>query len=177
MVPVVTAILAALLAGAVALYRERRLELQRLLVAARVVGSLFTSSGRFLRVFAEAEADYPWSTVTDIRGILDLANIWAEHRDVLAAHLNKAKWDKVAHAVDRYHDVMLIANPGEGSSAAARDLFARARDALKAAAATLEPYCDHAGFFRNSGHRASPMAVEEAKASLPEVEAAPEEER
>jgi hypothetical protein len=177
MVPVVTAILAALLAGAVALYRERRLELQRLLIAARVVESLFTSSGNNLGVVAKAEADYPWSDVARIHGMLDLANIWAQHRDVLAAHLNKAEWDEVAHAVDSYHAVMLVANTAKGSSAGHRNYFARTRDALKAAAATLKPYCDHAGFLRNPGHRASPMAVEAAKASPPEVEAEPEEER
>jgi hypothetical protein len=175
MVPVVTGIVAALLAGAVALFRERRLELQRLLVAARVVGSLFTTSGNILHAFATADADYSLGSVNEIGGILELANTWAEHRDVLAAHLNKAEWDKVARAVESYHAVMPVGNTGKGSSAGALDFFAR--DDLKAAAATLKPYCDHAGFLRNPGHRASPMAIEEAKASLPEVEAEPEEER
>jgi hypothetical protein len=45
MTPVITAIIAAALAGVIALYRERRLELARLLVAARVIRAVFLALG------------------------------------------------------------------------------------------------------------------------------------
>jgi hypothetical protein len=83
MVPVITAIVAALLAGAVALYRERRLELQRFLVAARVVTALFGDARRTMRVFGAPDQDDGCDsrTVDAVTALLEVGKVWSEHRD------------------------------------------------------------------------------------------------
>jgi hypothetical protein len=165
MVPVVTAVVAALLAGAVALYRERREELAEFLVAVRVVRALFGDAAKFLQAFAEGdmEPDLSWATVDAATQALAFEATWSQHRERLARHLARNEWDTLAKAVTGYFVSTSTSLAGE-ISRAPFDLCERD---LRTAAMTLEPYCDHAGLLRNPGRR--------SRRALPVASAQPEE--
>jgi hypothetical protein len=151
MVPVITAIVAALLAGAVALYRERRLELQQFLVATRVMRGVFTTAETLLGVFLKENANYGWDVVNALTPVLNFRDAWEQHRDVLAGQLTRPQWDAIARAATNYSIAFADADSRERTVAESRETFTQARDDLAAAAAVLNPYCDRAGWFHNPG--------------------------
>jgi hypothetical protein len=152
MVPVITAIIAALLAGVVAFARERRLELRRLLVAARLVRDALTHADITMQIFGRHQPPLEWATVTAIAEFLDVPKVWDAHADVLAGHLSISEWDTIGLAVSSYLSVLVNAKDPTTSPNDLRDRFANAQRHTSKAIAVIEPYCRTAGSLRNPGH-------------------------
>lgn len=155
MVPVITAIVAAAAAFAAALYRERRLELQRFLVAARVFRQSLETQSIAMASIAKPDAHYSWQTVETLTSVADITNVWQAHRDVLAGGLPQGQWDDVSRAVRTFYLAVLGPEQRTGPPADSREHFASAHEELYDASSILKPYCAHAGVFRNPGLKAS----------------------
>jgi hypothetical protein len=152
MAPVIAAILAGLVAGAVALYRERRLGLLRFLVAARVLSGLFSYSGAGLLVMALKPHSIKWDLLDETPGHDAFFEIWAEHRNTIAGHLSLAEWRDVDEAVTLY--LMLHQLERSEPPAHYHETFTYTATALDAGRQVLTSYCETAGHLRNPGRRA-----------------------
>lgn len=163
MTPVITAVVAGFLAGAIALYRERRLELARLLVAARVLRASFLDAGRGIGIFAQGDAPVDRELFEATLGAFDLKEVWSDHREVLARHLKRREWDSISWAVTFY---FVATVPESGSPvAASQKVYSGAEAELHAAADALSPYCQRAGFLRNP--RVKVLRADERSQHLP----------
>lgn len=99
MAAVIAAVVAAFLAGAIALYRKRRLEIRRLRVAARVL----QAEGVLAMVATElAQRSDSWKVFDETSRIGAFENAWEEHRDILAGHLPETAWSTVLSGVRSY---------------------------------------------------------------------------
>jgi hypothetical protein len=152
MVPVITAIVAALFAGAVALFREQRLELRRFLVATRVVGAVLQEGSKSMSILSFPDFDWEWSVVDGVAASLNVPDIWHQHRDVLASHLSRQEWHLVATAIAT--SVRVLASVERRKTPAdLHALFESCMDEMHAAALILSAYCARAGMLRNPGHK------------------------
>lgn len=140
-IPVVTAIVAAVFAGAIAAYRERRLELAALLVAARVVGAALDSA--IVDVELAAQEGFP------IDFVPSPIVAWVEHRSVLARHLGEEQWAAVGYGVG----VIETLESFEGRTDLA-GLIPEGADHVRRAIAVLDAYAKQAGRVHNPGRRA-----------------------
>ena len=171
MTAVITAIVAAFLAGGIALYRELRLELRRLLVAARILRALFQEAAIYADIFAGPDADYDSTTLEALSGMLDVPTVWAEHREVLAGQLTRRQWNEIAVAVATFEIVTLTDNR-PSTTAPDRQRFADASADLQRAVDVLDPYCNHAGILRNPGRKTPVPDAPPEDSANPEAEAA-----
>lgn len=163
MVPVITAIVAAALAGAIAVYRERRIELWRLVVAARVLLAALEGGFILLEVLRDSSLSIRWERFRDRGDPEDVEALWGQHREVLAAGLRRDQWEHVVHgvdaylrvithAVDRAHLTDAEADPTSGDN---RDRFRSVQERVKVAGDVLRAYCERPGLFQNPGRRAT----------------------
>jgi hypothetical protein len=134
---VIAAIGAAFLAGAVALFREHRLQQRRLLVAARAVYSVFNMA----RIGLETAVSHnEWAAANGVPGEESFARTWEESRGDLAAHLAWEEWVKVERAVQRYLVLRKTSQRRRPAKSAAP--IGIVVESLLEGAWTLEPYAE-----------------------------------
>jgi hypothetical protein len=100
MAAVLAAILAAFLAGAIALYRERRLEARRLRVAARVVQATIAEAMTNWMMVSQGKLSWKQFGLNPAKG--DIVESWDQHRDILAGHLCREEWTAIQDAISGY---------------------------------------------------------------------------
>lgn len=127
MAAVLAAIAAAFLAGAVALFREHRLQQRRLLVAARVMHNLFGTTTRRLKSDGPASSNAP-------SGDPSFASAWDSYREDLAGHLTWSEWQTIEEGVNSYLDV-------QGQADIPQPMLDASRATLNAGIDALYPYC------------------------------------
>jgi len=157
MASVVTAVVAAFLAGAIALFRERRRELRSLLVAARVVRQLMLSTSVNFQDAANSEYAAR-EALMNVPGRKVFNTVWEAHRDTLAGNLTDLQWPNLQIAVNSYFLAIGLLE-GAPDRLTSSELFAAAGH-LSTAALTLEPFCRKTGFLRNPGRSSVPGVVE-----------------
>ena len=136
MTAVVAAIAAAFLAGAVALFREHRLQQRRLLVASRVTYATFDVAANGIRASLETNG---WSPFDLLPRESSFSSTWESHRGDLAGHLTWDEWGHIEKAVNGYLAVRTMSQADSPKNAqpvleATLDLLSRGNDALR-------PYC------------------------------------
>jgi|SRR5947209_4872252 len=161
MAPVIAAIVAAILAGLVAFTREVRLELRRLLVAARLTSEALSNAQVLcdaLNQESEKKEPADWSEA-QLTG--ELGDVWNEHKDVLADRLTNQEWLLVSRGINAYR--MMVATPLSPALIVGRgDTFRFTREALRAASFVLEPYCSETSGLRTPGARRREEALGKA---------------
>lgn len=138
MAAVLAAILAAFLAGAIALFREYRLEVRRLRIAARVMESTFIIALASVEVVSGAE---DWATFDEAPGREAFERVWEAHRDVLAGHLNRRDWDTVQAAARNYLLTFYIDRDCAPNDATWESIWGPLKSALKDGYMTLSRFC------------------------------------
>ncbi|HKO39533.1 MAG TPA: hypothetical protein VJU14_14305 [Solirubrobacterales bacterium] len=139
MAAVVAAILAAFLAGAIALFRERRLEARRLRIAARVVKA--TVEDALVVSVLVSEGKFSWEKMCAVLSKEELSQLWDAHRDVLAGHLSREEWISTQGAISRWMRIFL-AEPSTPDSPGWDKFWTRMKTDLRDAQQTLDSYCD-----------------------------------
>lgn len=137
MTAVIAAILAAFLAGAVALFREHRLQQRRLLVAARVTFANFSVARNGLKTSLSTDG---WAPFNLLPGRDAFSEAWNEYKGDLAGHLTWGEWLFVEDAVTRYLALGALSQEGEPSQAG--DVLERIVKALDGGRDALQPYCE-----------------------------------
>jgi hypothetical protein len=154
MTAVIAAIVAAAIAGGIALYRERRIELTRLLVAARVLSAEMARVG--MVVDGGAEMDQPkvagavWLLDEFVESGEPLTKAWEGHREVLAAHLRAKEWEKVERAI-RSVALLKVMVGAERDAEHARSLIVGTAHDLHASADLLFRYSKWTGILFSPG--------------------------
>ncbi len=87
MTAVLAAIAAVILTGGIAIWRERRIALGDLLVAARVVSVALFNAGVPVGSMTGVDYDPKWLKAVPEVGEFKL--VWVEHRNTLARHLRR----------------------------------------------------------------------------------------
>jgi hypothetical protein len=137
MTAVLAAILAAFLAGAIALYRERRLESRQLKVAARVL----ESSVALAMAAALAASETPeWDVLDEAPGHDAFERVWEEHRDTLAGHLPREAWGSVQGAVRDYLLFFFVERDSPPNVSPMKDMLEEIAKKLEKARTVLHPY-------------------------------------
>jgi hypothetical protein len=155
MVPVITAIVAAVLAGGVAIYRERRIELWKLVVAARVLLASLQDAFLLLEVLRDESFDVRWERFLERDDWSGIEAVWSQHRETLAAGLSRSQWNQVVFGVEAYFGAMRqAADRGRASHEDERDRFVRAQKHVKLASNVLGAYSERPGVLHNPGRRA-----------------------
>lgn len=147
MAAVIAAIVAAALAGAIALYRERRIELRALLVGARVVSSALLEASLSLDVTADRPGltgHHAIELVDSFQGEKALVESWEAHRAILAAHLPLEHWRRIVIALRHFRLIGALEK-------ADKDTILRVSHDLTAGSTLLYQYASRAGWFRNPG--------------------------
>jgi hypothetical protein len=139
MAAVIAAILAAFLAGAIALYREWRQEKRRLQVAARIMEGTVALAARGTRV---ASGSKSWEVLDEAPGKDTFEQVWGAHRDVLAGHLQRAQWDAVQTGATNYLLYFYVTRTGPPSEPPAKKALETLAIELDVARAALVPLCD-----------------------------------
>lgn len=149
MIPVVTAIVAGVLAGAIALYRERRIELAALLVAARVMSTSLKTVGGFVQAASTGELEP--ELLGDAPGVESAFATWERHRDVLASNLRFDQWEVVEDAI---WGVSLVLAVRESTEDSLPTLLREHSDEMMRSALILSHYAHRAGRLSNPGRKA-----------------------
>jgi len=139
MAAVIAAILAAFLAGTIALYREWRLEARRLRVAARIMEATVALAARGIRVALEGES---WDAVDEAPGKETFERVWEAHRDVLAGHLRRNDWNSVQAGADNYLLYFYVTRTGPPNQPPAKKSLEGLSEDLDKARTALLPLCD-----------------------------------
>ncbi|HEY8817147.1 MAG TPA: hypothetical protein VIP57_18860 [Candidatus Dormibacteraeota bacterium] len=139
MTAVVAAILAASLAGAIALYRERRIEARRLRVAARITEATIALAARGTRVTTEGES---WDALDEAPGKQTFERVWEAHRDILAGHLQRNDWNSVQGGASNYLLYFFVTRTGPPNKLPAKKGLEGLVEDLDKARAALLPFCD-----------------------------------
>jgi type II secretory pathway pseudopilin PulG len=137
MAAVIAASLAALLAGAIALYRERRLEARRLRVAARVVQAMIEEV--LALVITASKGGLSVEKVWFALPREEIVRLWTEHRDVLAGHLSRQEWITTQAAISDYLKVF-AGEPTPGNDPDWIKFLVRRSEQLTAAREALDHY-------------------------------------
>lgn len=151
MAAVVAAIIATFLAGGIALYRERRLELANLLVAARVVSISLATSAQVLELLVQGGQEQV-DLLSEVPAIDQFPAVWAEHRTALARHLTGDQWEGLVDAAERLQMVSWAAR-SPGSNAINAAAMRTAAKLLRLADSVLRAYGKRAGVWRNPGRK------------------------
>jgi hypothetical protein len=149
MAAVIAAIAGVILTGGVAIWRERRIALGDLLVAARVVSVALFNAGVPVGSMTSLEYDPSW--LKAVPEVADFSLVWVEHRNTLARHLRRDQWE-VVQSASRMLSLALF-DEGEGVSRD-RQIYATAENAMRAAFMVLDDYVGATGWIRNPGRRA-----------------------
>jgi len=139
MTAVAAAIVAAFLAGAIALYRERRLEARRLKVAARLLSAAITLAAAATSVTAREDS---WNVLDEIPGKDTFQETWGEHSAILAGHLSRADWQSVEKATRNYLMRFSIVREGAPNEPPAQERLEGLAEQLKSALRVLQPFCE-----------------------------------
>lgn len=140
MAAVLAAILAAFLAGAIALFREWRLEARRLRVAARVTEA--TLKEALNTAVKTAEGEIRWKNFPEKPSEEEIVRPWNDHRDVLAGHLSRDQWTEVYIGVSAYLLLFHLEEDADPESDAWMPMWEEVQGRLVAALAALNTYCD-----------------------------------
>jgi hypothetical protein len=136
MAAVIAAILAAFLAGAIALFREHRLQQRRLLVASRVTYNTFEVAANGIRGSLRTNR---WPLFNALPGDASFSNTWETYKGDLAGHLTWEEWGNIEKAVSRYVAVRTMSQ--DNSPADAQSVLDRTVTALDEAIDDLHSYC------------------------------------
>jgi hypothetical protein len=136
MAAVIAAIGAAFLAGAIALFREHRLQQRQLLVAARVIDATFDMAQAGINTSLSRDDWYPFN---EIPGRDSFFAAWEAHKADLAGHLTWSEWLDVARAVNFYF--VLAAFDQRNSPMAEQEVMNRTTAELGNGTKILRPYC------------------------------------
>jgi hypothetical protein len=135
MAAVVAAILAAFLAGTVALFREHRLQQRRLLVAARVSYATFGAAAKAIKTSLEVNR---WALLNAVPGDVSFSNAWETCKGDLAGHLTWREWRQVEEAVSYYLVIKTMKQDDPPQSC--RPVLEATRDRLEKGRKALYPY-------------------------------------
>lgn len=121
MAAVIAAILAAFLAGAVALFREHRLQQRRLLVAARVA---YDELGVARKGITISLVSNRWAALNALPGNASFSTTWETYKGDLAGHLSWSEWQQVEQAISEYLTVKMVSqdDPPEDYAGYSRQL-------------------------------------------------------
>jgi hypothetical protein len=136
MAAVIAAIGAAFLAGAVALFREHRLQQRQLLVAARVMHATFKVASQSIKTTLETNG---WALFNAVPGETSFPTAWETYKGGLAGHLTWDEWVRVERAVTAYLALRTMSqkkSPGE-----VEDVLAKVRIRLDGGKEVLHAYC------------------------------------
>ncbi|MFL5833082.1 MAG: hypothetical protein ACJ76B_03765 [Solirubrobacterales bacterium] len=136
MAAVVAAIGAAFLAGAVALFREHRLQQRNLLVAARVLFATFGVAANGIRTSLKTNE---WPPLNRLPGETSFSGAWETYRADLGGHLTWDEWNDVEGGVHRYLALMNMSQEKDPQNAEAT--ISSIADALDVGRQALYPYC------------------------------------
>ena len=136
MAAVIAAILAAFLAGAVALFREHRLEQRHLLVASRVMYDTF---GLGARGIASAIDSNKWALFNMLPGPASFSSAWETYKGDLAGHLTWDEWRLVEISVSQYLALSTVKQDDPPETW--KPMLDMTGDALEEARKALHPYC------------------------------------
>jgi hypothetical protein len=137
MAAVIAAILAAFLAGAVALFREHRLQQRRLLVAARVTYDTFGVAANGIRSSLNTNK---WALFNALPGETSFSTTWETYKGDLAGHLTWEEWGPIEKAVSHYLAIRTMSQ--DNSPEHARSVLDRTQAALEEGREFLYPYCE-----------------------------------
>lgn len=137
MAAVVAAIGAAFLAGAIALFRERRQEQRRFVVAARVTHATFRVASQAIKTALDMNR---WPIFNAMPGEDSFANAWESYKGDLAGHLSWEEWRKVEDAVSRY--LALLSMSQDNPPQEAGKVLSNVRDALVEGRKILQRHCE-----------------------------------
>ena len=138
MTAVIAAILAAFLAGAIALFREHRLQQRRLLVAARVTFATFGVAANGIRTSLLADG---WAPFNALPGGDSFSVTWDTNKGDLAGHLTWEEWRRVETAVNRYSALTTMSQSESPDNV--RGVMVPVQNALAEGSDALRPYCTH----------------------------------
>lgn len=138
MAAVLAAILAAFLAGAIALYRERRLEARRLRVSARVMETTLVTAMAGLRAAAKTGG---WNIIDQAPGRDAFRCTWEDHRETLAGHLSRQDWNQIQRAVRDYLLEFARERQNASDRPPAKERLEEKAEKLDAAIKVLTPFC------------------------------------
>jgi hypothetical protein len=139
MAAVAAAILAAFLAGAIALFRERRLEARRLQVAARITQATLMEALNNARNVSMGKVR--WSNFVLKPSEQEIVGAWVGHRDILAGHLSRTQWTAVYIG---FHSYLMLFHLGAEAGPQNSDwdpMWEEILERLIAASDALEIYC------------------------------------
>jgi hypothetical protein len=136
MAAVIAAIAAAFLAGAVALFREHRLQQRNLLVAARVLYAAFGVAANGAGTSLKTNG---WAPLNRLPGEASFSGAWEDFRTDLAGHLTWDEWNDVEAAVPRYLALMNMSQDSDPQSSEAT--ISSIAEALDVGRQALYPYC------------------------------------
>lgn len=139
MAAVAAAVVAAFLAGGIALYRERRLERRRLRVAARSLHATFAMAGAGVHTASEIDG---WNVIDLTPGRESFEQTWAKHQDVLAGHLSRQDWNSIQSGVLSYLIELSTQRPEKSNQPPARDRLTALKATIDHACAVLRPLCE-----------------------------------
>jgi len=139
MAAVAAAIVAAFLAGAIALFRERRLEARRLRVAARITQATLMEALNNARNVSSGNVR--WSNFMLKPSEQEIVKAWSDHREILAGHLSRSQWTSVYVG---FHAYLLLFHLGKDAGSENRDwgpMWEEIQGCLITASDALETYC------------------------------------
>ena len=136
MAAVIAAILAAFLAGAVALFREHRLQQRRFLVASRITYATF---GLAARGITSALDNNTWAIFNMLPGQTSFSGAWETYKGDLAGHLIWDEWRLVEKSVSQYLAVSVVKKDDPPETW--KPVLDMAAGALENARQALHPYC------------------------------------
>jgi hypothetical protein len=136
MTAVIAAILAAFLAGGVALFREHRLQQRRLLVAARVTYATFRVATNGIKTSLNSDS---WAPFNLLPGKTSLSETWDSYKGDLAGHLTWPEWRWIEESVNHY--LALTAMSQSESPKESHSVLDSTRAMLEKARQELRPYC------------------------------------
>lgn len=136
MAAVIAAIAAAFLAGAVALFREHRLQQRQLLVAARVTDASFRRAANGMR---DSLSSNGWAPFNRLPGETSFSDAWDLHGGDLAGHLTWNEWLSVETAVSHYLAIRTMSQ--DDVPHVSRSVMDQAIERLGEGSEALRPYC------------------------------------
>lgn len=137
MAAVIAAIGAAFLAGAIALFREHRLQQRHLLIAARVMHATFGVAAQSIKTSIDGNE---WALFNAVPGETSFSAAWETYKGDLAGHLTWKEWRKVESVVSAYLALMAMTQESPPQEEP-KDVLSTVRAGLVVGQGVLRPYC------------------------------------
>jgi len=138
MAAVLAAIVAGFLAGAVAIYREHRLEQRKLLVASRVMDATFNVARGGIETSLHGD---DWEPLNAFPGRDSFLTAWESYKGDLAGHLSWREWKEVELAVSHYFTLVEMKQDDSPKTAEVEEVLEKVKAALEKGRTALHPYC------------------------------------